>query len=537
MKTISVRRFDGMAQDYLNGQVGEFSLAKGFDTISYPWRLQPVRGMSAESTTNSKIGNILLAAGRIYGVGTDPNNPTNGKLWVRSDNNTTASGSSFGASATWRSLTNDQLSGAVLRTADYNFLVEYPDAESPDTSNTRTIFWASTNLLIASSPTGTIGTTTQALTFATISQGFVHPKDKKLYFGYQTTGVEGSLTYIGIISNNTTPFGSFNATALQLPGQFRVYSVCDYGNYLAILCTAPNSTSANSSVVFLWDRDTSLATVTETIPWGNGLSKVLNNLDGQLVGVSTVSNGATGILQDYDAFQVRVYGGGTAPTVVKEISALHGVASGTPSCLIHENVNFVQRNRLYFSADVIPGDGTTARYGLWSFGKSRTGRWCLTLERSATNDNSDTGVIASAIAGDFVSMAHTAVGTLTATSNGQTSASTYGGTYDYQSPVNPDMDELDAAREKKLYCFYANYYPLLTGQSVVLEYKVDALPSTAWTSVATDSTVGSSNIAMPKASSAEFTDGQAYEFRVKPLGGATVTDWGYRFEAKKNSLY
>ena len=516
---------NGMADDYSRIGEGEFSVSKHFDILSYPNRLQPLRGMGAESTTDSKIGNMIVGAnGYMYGVGTDPNNPTNGKLWVRCDNATTASGNSYGATAIWRSLTTNQLSGLTLRTADYAFLVDYPDF-----GNVRTLLWASTNMLVCSDPLGASSAETSAgaLTFTTISQGFVHPKDKRLYFGYQTA----SATYIGRISSNATPFASVNYTALQLPSEYRVYSVCDYGNYLAIGCT----TIDGRSVVFLWDRDETLTTVSEVINWGAGQLKVLNNLNGALVGVNTISANGASTVQDMDGIQIKVYSGGVEPTIVKEIKAQR-LTSTAPSATINENVNFVLNNRLYFSANIVNGGTAPAYYGLWAFGLNKNGRYAVTIERMATNDSSETGVLACAINGDFVAMAHTAVGTLTATINGNSLSAIYAATSVYESGVNPRIDDLDQAKDKKLIGVWATYLPLPVDASIVMQYRVDGSLNTAWTTIFTETGNGVTFTEMQNANGTEFTDGRKYEFRITSIGGGIVTDWGPIYKVKETII-
>lgn len=538
MATIPIKYFgSGMSDDYAYGGQGEFSVSKHFDILSYPRRLQPLRSMTTESTTDSAIGNLIVGSnGRMYGVGVDPSNPTNGKLWVRSDNATTSSGSSYGASSTWRSLTSDQLSGVVLRNAsysdsDYPFLVDYPDF-----GNVRTMLWASTNVLVASDPLGASSATTTALSFSTISQGFVHPKDKRLYFGYQT----GSSTYIGRISSNATAFSSVNFTALQLPNNHRVYSITDYGNYLAIGCTTPNGLS---SVVFLWDRDETLTTLSETINWGAGQLKVLNNLKGALVGVNTMSANTTGTVQDMDGIEVKLYLGGAEPTTVKQIKAQR-LTTTAPSCVLLERVNFIRNDRLYFSANVVNGGTAPAYYGLWSFGKNRNDSYALTIERMATNTGTETGVFAAAMSGDFVAMAHTANGTLTATTNGNTLSSIYDATSVYESNINPEMPTLDTEKKKKLMSVYCTYLPLPTDATVVMQYRVDVSANASgstlgngWTTIFTETGNGVVFTERVKdAAGSSFTDGRKYEFRITSTDGAIITGWGYRYKVEETNI-
>lgn len=527
-KVITISSFETMANDYANGGFGEFSITKHFDTFTYPKRLSPLRGMTAESQQNSSIGNMIVATdGLMYGVGVDyPGNPTKGQLWVRSG---------YGGSDGWVALSTAQLSGATIRSGDYAFLVEYPDA-----GNSKTMFWASTNLLVASNLSGgAASASTQALTFTTISQGFVHPSDKVLYFGYQTA----TQTFIGTISADATPFNTHNFTALQLPSRYRVTSLTNYGDYLAISCTSAVGNGFNSSVVLLWDRVTATTTISQIIPWGTGSLQVLNNMGGVLVGVSSMSSTSTGNIQDQDALIVKTYSGGAEPITQKEVLAQR-LTSTVPSVTINPNVNFMYRDRLYFSANVVNGGAAPAYYGLWSFGRTKTGRWGLTIERMATNAGTETGVLAAAISGDFVAMCHTALGTLTYTQNGNTLSAIYGATSVYESTINPGMDELDGARNKKLVAIFVNYLPLPAAGSVTFKYRVNVTADAAgttlgngWTTVFTETTDGEVSTEMTRdATGTAFTDGTNYEFRIESTGGAIITSWGYKYQTLPTNI-
>lgn len=512
----------GIADDRYAIDIGEFSIAKHFDILTHPRRLQPRRGM-ATHTASTGIGNLIVDAnGLMYGVGIDASNPNNGKLWKLAG---------YGGSDNFAALGTNQLSGA---TVDYEFIVDWPDA-----GQVRTIHWASTNLLVASDPAGGSSAQTQALTFSSIGQGFVHPKDKNLYFPYRTS----STPYIGKIAPNATAFAGLNATAFQLPAQYRVFCLTNYGNYLAVPMTGFQAVSlVNSSIVGFWDRDTTNTQFTETIQWGNGALKVLNNIQGALIGISELGSDSlqAGTTQDYNSIQIKLWTGGAEPELIAELKAIHLNGASTPSVSINPRVNFINNNRLYFSVNINPNDGIQpARYGMYSIGRNKLdGRWSVNLEHMATNDNSETSVIAAAIVGDYVEMVHTAAGTLTKSTNGASSSTTYNATSVYESGVNPKMKPAHKCIEKKLGLFGARFLPLQSGESVVLEYRVDSSGAEAdWVSVATASTVGQKSIDMSKAASdTEFTDGYDYEFRLKSLGGAVILDGYYGYNLNTNLL-
>ncbi len=511
MRTLTVNNFArGLTEDRHGGRTAEFSFSRHFDILTYPRRLQPLRGMTLD-TASTGIANMTVASnGLMYGSGTTAGN---GKLFYRTG---------YGGADTWSALSTNQVSGVA---AVFDLLVDWPDA-----GNVRTIHWCSTNLLVASDPAGASSVQTQALTFASMGQGFVHPKDKKLYIPYKTTSAQ----YIAIISPNSSPFGSYAPTGFSLPFQYRAYCLTHYGDYLAIPQTTVNGISNTGSIVSLWNRDTSLTTVDENIPWGAGSLQVLNNVNGALVGISTLSANYTGSFQDYDSVQVKVYQGGAEPILVKEIRAQHIAGSSHPSCTINPRVNYVFNNRLYFSVNIVFGDSIQPSwYGLFSCGKnSVTGEWTVVLERGATNDNSETGVIAAAQTGDFVSMVHTAAGTITSTTNGQTSSSSYGATSIYESLVNPDMAEEDTIQQKNLFAIGVNFLPLPTNASVVLKYRVDSSGDDSdWVTVKTFTTAGKTRFVATDAAGETFVAGVNYEFRIESTGGAVIKSFSYKYKA------
>ncbi len=519
MKTITIQNFHGgMADDIYGASIGEFSVAKHFDTLTYPKRLKPFRGMVSD-TADTGIGNIIVASdGLMYGAGTDPNNAGFGKLWQRSG---------YGGSDVWQSIpVTNQLSGAFMRLNDYNLLVEYKDV-----GNAKTIFWASTNLVMNSDPAGASSATSQSLSFTHIGQGFVHPKDKILYIPYDNkiATVDGSIS------------ADINPAVWSLPSYYQIPCLTNYGNYLAIPAFATSGASVSSSIVYLSDRDTSLTTFSESINWGAGQLKVLNNLNGVLIGVSTASANYSGSVQDSDSLLIKVYAGGTEAVLVHEIKANHLPSSNHPSVTINPRVNFIYKNRMYFSADIVPNDGVSnSYYGLWSIGKNLVnGRYSVNLERMATNDNSELGVLAAAISGDFLSIAHTAEGTLTCTINGQTSSTSFAAMSVYESTVNPGMSENDAILDKSLIAVGIATLPLTAGQQVIMKYRIDSTapftPLFTKTSATPDTDVSGFEMSIANSASAS-NRGRNIEFRLESMGGAEIISFSYKYDILKSNL-
>jgi len=514
MPIIPITNFgNGWANDYVKGGRGECSVCKHFDILTYPYRLQPLRGMTnSGEPTDTLLGNMILGAnGIFYGIGANPSLTTQGRLYKRTG---------IGGSDVWQSFSTVQ-NASNTSAVTYDFLVHYPEMGA-----TRKLFWADPGNILSSDPAdGGSSINSVALTYTTIGQGLVHPKDRVLYFPYQNS----TQTIIGKISYHASnEFTNYTANAIELPNRYRVYNLSWYGDYLAIPMTTSGG-SSNRSVLGLWDRDSSLTTLNETVSWGEGNLKVLNNLNGVLIGISEFGGGNP-TTQDIDKIQIKAYAGGAEPVILKEIVATR-LTTTPPTCSINPRVNFVHDNRLYFSVNVSNGGTAPSYYGVWSIGKNMNGVWTLNLERMATNDNSETGVIACAKSGDFFTMVHTTAGTLTYTVNGNTLSNIYNATSVYESTINPEMPEEDRQNKKKLKSVMATYLPLPVDAVVTMQYRVDSSSNGSWTTIFTESTDGKVRTEVKyNASKVQFTDGTNYEFRLTSTEGAIITSYSYEYE-------
>lgn len=503
MSTVNITDFSrGMANDYTKGGVGEFSVSKQFDILTYPQRLQPLRGLNTD-TTGTNMGNIIVASdGLMYGLGLQTGaNPTYGTIWKKAG---------YGVSDAWTERSSGSASALPSATnGGYSFFIEYKSA-----GDTKKFFYPGTNEINRMDSGGTTSTS-HALTFTTIGQGIVHPKDDTLYIPYDNKIAKFSGT-------------SLTAAILTLPAQYRIYSLSHWGNYLAIACTSSaNGSGIITSVVFLWDRDTSNSLPNESILWGSGSLRVLNNLGGTLVGISQMAANSTYPTQDLNKIQVKIWNGGPEPVAAKELVATR-LTTTAPSCAINDRVNFIYNDRLYFSVDVVNGGSAPAYYGLWSFGKNRNGLWTTTIEYIP---NADQSVLAAAIAGDFVSLVRNTVGTVMSSVVSDVLGDIYANTSIYESVFNPEMAEGDKAMKKQLVTVYATYLPLPTAGQVVMKYRVDSLVNGSWTTTFTDSTDNSvRSETLVSSAGDQFTSGTNYEFRLESTGGAIITGWGYKYD-------
>lgn len=340
--------------------------------------------------------------------------------------------------------------------------------------------------------------------FSHITQGLVHSKDDILYIGVDNR----------IIKNDNTSW----SVALTLPTYYKITSLCEYGNYLAI-AVAPLSGVGNSRV-YIWDRDSSLSTLTESIDFGAGSLMILEELEGILVGISKVLG-----FQNKAVF--KAYSGGKTD-VFKQFIDYSVVTNLLNVYRTKQKVN----NYVYFLMDITL-NGVTHR-ALWKLGRENSSLpLSLTLDRTPNNDTAIGSVLGFFIYNDYVFFSYTdGVGdyALSKTNNTATyTASSY-----YETQI---LNGGNSAITKKLLNVGVMTEPLPSGGRVYLKYKKDE--ETAFTQIfdqnAEDATdvdyqslfhyavnIESTGVTLP-----EF---QEIQFQIISTGGAVITGLKLEYE-------
>jgi len=522
MKTIVVNRFDnGMQESQYSRIEGGCSVCKHFDAHTYPFRLRPYRGVEADTTGQTSIGNLLVGSnGLVYGLGS---NGSANRIYYKSTAITDA----------WAALANSTNGGTAL---GYELFVEYRDYNA-----VKRIFFGSyrasdtSTAIYMADITGATGITSHNLTFTTLGQGIRHPKDDVLYIPYDNKIARYNPT-------EATESNNWTDAALTLPAAETITSIAPYGNYLAIATVPTNAisgiatTGTFKSKVYLWDRDVSLGTVSEVIDWDTGLLRIINELDGVLIGVSD-TKGASAVSPDFDSLLVKAYTG-VFPQLLKEITTRKQTTTA-PDAVVNSRVNFISGGKLYFSANIVGGSTSPKQYGLWTVAKSKvSGRYAVTIEAGATNDNTETGVLAAVKVGDYFNFVHTAAGTVTRSYNTTSDADAFNQTSFYESLVNPNMSDVDYMAKKQLKSVTCHYLPLpAAGDTITnfitFKYRVDGGD---WISVFTESTQGAVATERVKTATDEFTSGRQYEFRIESTGGAEILGFSYKYEILETNI-
>lgn len=465
--------------------VTQFIKSAHFDIFSNPGKLTPYRDSALDTNDGStstgmkqyKVLDFLYptGSGKLYGLGQTGAGLT--KIVEKADATT----------GNWDLPANSEGNAAVVN----GCFVEYKNY-AWGFQGTRSV-WKWGTLGGTPSITNAVGTASADIT--SVAQGLIGTDDN-LYLAYNN------------IVNRVTSNGTYNDAVLTLPTNFKITSLCNYGNYLAIAC-APVSSFNGVSKVFLWDF--SSPDVQETISWGEGILSVLETIEGMLVGVTDrYLNSTAGAGRG--SFIVQTYSGGT-PLVVKEIFT---------QAIVGKNMSLskaVKNNRLFFTAKVMTNTaGTTYNEGVWSFGR-KSSSYPFVLSLDLINENvSTSGIQAFGTAANYFFLAHSADGSIDKTS----ATATYTFTSILESQI---INIADSTSDKQLHAVRVSCTELSSGQSLTLKYKVDDTPSTAWTTIGTFNTVGqlSRSFLNIESTGAVFTSGTEFKFQLLSTGGCEIT--------------
>lgn len=489
-----VREFyNGIADDIRAGGANSFSVSKHFDIFSSPKRLIPYRSLEAD--TNDGVSSTGLkayivkdfvyasASDKLYGLGQNGSGQT--KIVYKA----------AAASGNWTVPASSEGNGAVKN----GCFVEYKDYLWGFQGTNQVWKWG----LLSGTPSITNSVGTVASTITSVANGVI-AKDDQLY-----------LPYNNVIARITAA-GTLVDSALTLPTNFKITSICNYGNYLAIAC-APISTYNGISRVFLWNLTST--EVQESIDWGEGEIRVLETIEGMLVGVTDrYLNNAVGA--GNGSMVVQVYSGGS-PQTVKEVFTRALVGKTVPTS------KAVKNNRLFWAAKIMTNTaGSTYNEGIWSFGRKNV-NYNHTLTLDIIDENIDTdGIQGFGTAGNYFFIAHSGDGSVDKTDD----SVAYNFTSIYESLI---VDFGDPNSDKTLQSLKVSFRALAAGESVTAKYRIDG--ATSWTTIGTASTDNdvSRSFVNIESTGAGFASGKEYEFRIESTGGAEIT--GLKAQASINS--
>lgn len=471
----------------------------GFDVLSDPTRMDPTPDMANDLFTDlnpatQQICKILPANNAAndatvqYGLGVVAGAP---RIYIKNSPITT-----------WLELSATPAQGDGTR--QENLFVEYQGR----------IYFAhntgiqSYSISANTYDTGMAGTLSVTLSQSDIFQGLVHSKDDVLYIPYTT--ISSGVTSAFIASKNGS--GAFNITALTLPKNVVPISICEYGNYLAIACR-PKQVQSQKSVVYLWDRDSSLSTLSEKIDFGLERLEFIEELGGGIVGVSSYANTSSEVITVKPKLIFRYYNGGLAEQFL-ELPITSSIINNS-SNLAWDNQKL--NNRIFFTASVeLQGTRTDA---IWAIAKKADGSLTVSIDRYLNNGTAITSCVPRGFYkfGDYFTASYTDNGTYVTktTING---AATYTASALFETVI---MGE--SYLKFKLNSVGVMFEKLPADGQVVLKYRKDG--DTSWTTIFTYTTDDALfheavNIESTAANLPEFLE---IEFQITSIGGAVIT--------------
>ncbi len=496
----SITQFDGgMVNDLRTPDPTAARLIKNFDTLTYQRRLVPYPDSeSGNNDTTRNIVNFFYANSILYGLGA-MSGTTKPQVFSKTD---------F-TDASWITLANSQ--GSTARGS--NLFVYYKG----------NIYGAQANASIWKMDAGGGGWTDQDLnigfTYKNVAQGLVHSKDDILYVPVDNV----------IFAKNDASWSNSGSPVLTLPTDYYITSICEYGNYLAIACAPTAAAARPHSQVYLWDRDSSLTTLSESIDWGDGQLLVLQDIEGVLLGITALT---TNNLQP--RLIVKQYAGTQGAVPVVELVGDIGTTINL------QQAKQKAKNRIYFLANIVL-DGVT-HYGVWSVGKNNGRPFSLQIEQLINNNTAPNSVQGFFVLGDFLFVAYT-----DGSGNPQVSKTDdllpYTATSIYESRIFNEVLGLrnkhipDSAAKKKLLGITASFSSLPSGAHVLVKYKKDG--ETSWTAIFDFSTTGALSHAAVNIEStgANLPEYKEIQFRIESTGGAVVTGSKFKAEIEDKDLY
>lgn len=357
-----------------------------------------------------------------------------------------------------------------------------------------TTLWRYGNLI--SSPTYTA--TYQSVSYSALAEPVHHPADDCAYFF-----VDNKIYRL----NNTT----WDGLVLTLPDYLTITSADAHGDYLAIACKPKDG--LGKSIVFLWDRDSSLATISQKVDWGRGDLIHIASLEGVLIGIT-------------DYFTSSSYGHSQGKMIVKRLEGGRAktldeyVTGGTSYFGLQK---FVVDDKLHFTAEFARDGGMM--HGIWSV--DAYGRVAIELSEAET-DAITNGVRYQGFykTGEHWWIAHSNDGSVNRTDD-QT-AYTYTSIYETNIIGSPD-------EQSQLKGATLAFEPLPSGASATLKFR--KVGTTSWTTIGTTSTEGATTLSKVNNGSTQspvFNEGQ---FRIESTGGAIITALEYTLEANDKKQY
>lgn len=474
-----------MLTDIRNPSDRGFHISVNFDIFTNPLRLTPYRTSEANEDKALDIVRFTTSydgsATQIFGLGV-VSGTSRVKIFQKTGANIAAR-----ITGDWTASTSGEQTGGTARNENVLFaykgyLYGWRDGN---------ILWRWGDFTSTPSFTDTYQTVTA---FTDVAPPVLHPADDIAYFF--TDNIVHSLNG-----------ASWTAGVLTLPSNLIITDAEPVGNLLAIACK-PKAVGGKS-VVFLWDRDSTLTTITDKIDWGEGDLLYIGYIDGRLVGVTNyyTSNSTVSVTKGKLIIKVAV---GQKAVTVNEIEQVDTTVSvGIRTIEAIANSKNIKDNKMHFTASMTD-DVQTYRGTMVVDGNGR-----LTFDY-VEDEAKTTSLQSMYLVGNNWFIAHSDDGSVNRTND----SAIYTTISVYQSQLRNGGD---SSLTKKLKSVTIVTPPLKNSGQVVLKYRKDE--ETSFTTILTHSTANAIrnsavNIVSTGAALPQYKE---IQFRLESTNGAEIT--------------
>ena len=360
-----------------------------------------------------------------------------------------------------------------------------------------------------------------SVTYTHACQGIVHSRDDIAYLGTYN-GANGTAK---ISSKNDS--AAWTISALTLPKYTKPVSLIEDGNYLGI--GVRPASGIGKSTYFLWDRDSSLTTLSDKIDFGYGMLYALGKIDDIVFGVSVVGDTTT----QKRKIIIRYWSGsGSEAQILAQFD--FAITDQVPQVY---NMIKVDKKLLFGVRATLNGQDCG---GIWAISKNKNGTFSVYIDRLVDNNTAvgnTTEIDGILQYGDiFLSALHTdATYEITRTNDQLAFASTS----TYETTV---WDADDKRKTKEMRGITVETEPLPVNASYTLSYKVDA--DTGWTDIFTETNTGTpSNPSITRTATtlegtgAILPKGKEIRFRITSIYGAVITGFYGKAELMEDDKY
>ncbi len=343
----------------------------------------------------------------------------------------------------------------------------------------------------------------QTLTaFTNVGQPVHHKADDYAYFFVD------NLVYRFTGASSTTVW----SLVLTLPNNMKIIGGVSYGNYLGIVCS-PLELGATNSVLYLWDRDASLVTLTSKIDLGMGEAIHCCEAEDGGCWITQQARRTSGITSRNNYISVKYFNG-----YWETLEIPFGNTQDYFSSIKLVGNAWEERGIFYFPAEIITTGAAETRNVIFA-ARRKGGKIELIVDQEITGVTADQNINGIfSVGGIWYVSYNTAAQTLQ-----QRVASTYP-TCVYESKI---FDDGDPSLTKKLKKVTVMTSPLPATASVSLYYRKDE--ETAWTLIFTHTSTNSvSHSAINiESSGATLPRYKEIQFKISSTVGAEINGFKY----------